>query len=284
MSIAEKLSKLLNIKAAIKEALYFVGQEVADKMEDWAMAIRNICNVPLQELGWENEEMQRNNFFVKQAIKNGKILKTNLENTFTDYIYYSVTNNSIHFNNINRGEYFYFPLANISQIRRLSLTYVPCKGFPFLSLDALEELSLKIQQAPEFKAYTPNLKTVTFLDSYSLKSIQYNSENVNSYNQYCFGGSISLLYLLREVKISGIGTKEECNSISFKFCPSLGVNSNDYPNARDNLIYTLLESSYDRANAGYSVFTITLSQETFNLLTEEEITAITNKGYTIAVN
>jgi hypothetical protein len=283
MSIAEKLRKLLDIKAAIKEALFFVGQEVADKMEDWAMAIRNICNVPLQELGWENEEMQRNNIFVRQAIKNGEILKRNLENTLIDYIYYSVMDISVHFNNISRGEYFYFPLTNVSYVRRLALTYIPCKGFPFLYLDELEELNLKIQQSPEFKAYTPKLKKVTFMDSYSLQSIQYNSENVESYDQYCFGGSISRLYLLREVKISGIGTKEECNSINFKSCQSLGVNSENYPNARENLIYTLLESSYDRASAGYSVFTINLRQETFNLLTEEEITAITNKGYTITV-
>jgi hypothetical protein len=252
-------------------------------MEDWAQAIREVCHVPLQELGWENEEMIRNNIFVRQAVENGKILKTNLENTVIDYIYYSVTNNSVHFNNISRGEYFYFPLTNISYVKRLSLTYIPCKGFPFLYLDNLEDLSLKIQQAPEFKAYTPKLKKVSFMDSYSLQSIQYNSENVESYNQSCFSGAVGQTYLLRDVKISGIGTKEECNSINFRTCPSLGVNSENYPNARENLIYTLLESSYDRATAGYSVFTITFRQETFNLLTEEEITAITNKGYTITV-
>lgn len=282
-TIAENLSKLLNIKGAIKEALFYVGQEVADKMEDWAMAIKNICNVPMSELGWENEEMIRNNIFVRQAVENGIILKTNLENTVIDYIYYSVTGNSVHFNNISGGEYFYFPLTNISYVKKLSLTYIPCKGFPFLYLDNLEELSLKIQQAPEFKAYTPKLKTVTFQDSYSLQSIEYNSENVESYNQFCFSGSVSLTYLLREVKISGVGTKDICDSISFMKSQNLGVNSNNYPHARENLIYTLLESSYDRASAGYSVFTITLHQNTFNLLTEEEITAITNKGYTITI-
>lgn len=282
-TIAENLYKLLNIKGAIKEALFYVGQEVADKMEDWAQAIRNVCNVPMAELGWVSEEMIRNNIFVRQAVENGKILKTNLENTVIDYIYYSITSNSVHFNNISIGEYFYFPLTNISYVKRLSLTYIPCKGFPFLYLDNLEELSLKIQQAPEFKAYTPKLKKVTFLDSYSLQSIEYNSENVESYNQFCFSGSVSQTFLLREVKISGLGTKDICDSISFSSSPNLGVNSDNYPNAKENLVYTLLESSYDRASAGYRVFTITLRQETFNLLTEEEVTAITNKGYTIMI-
>jgi hypothetical protein len=54
-------------------------------------------------------------------------------------------------------------------------------------------------------------------------------------------------------------------------------------NARQDLVDSLITNSFDRATAGYSVFTITLSQETYNLLTEEEITAITNKGYTIVV-
>jgi len=282
-TIAENLYKLINIKGAIKEALYFVGQEVADKMEDWAQAIREVCNVPMSELGWENEEMIRNNIFVRQAVENGIILKTNLENTVINYIFYSVTANSVHFNNISRGEYFYFPRTNISYVKRLILTYVPCKGFPFLYLDNLEELNLKIQQAPEFKAYTPKLKTVTFQDSYSLQSIEYNSENVESYSQFCYSGSISQTYLLRDIKISGLGTKDMCDSIWFINSPNLGVNSENYPNARENLIYTLLESSYDRARAGYSIFTIALRQETFSLLTEEEITAITNKGYTITV-
>jgi hypothetical protein len=75
MSIAENLSKLINIKGAIKEALFYVGQEVADKMEDWAMAIRNICNIPFENLGYTDEQTKHCRYIVKSAYEGGRELQ-----------------------------------------------------------------------------------------------------------------------------------------------------------------------------------------------------------------
>ena len=52
--------------------------------------------------------------------------------------------------------------------------------------------------------------------------------------------------------------------------------------SRQSVIYTLLTHSYDRAANGLSAGKITLHANTKAVLTEEEIAAITAKGYTIA--
>lgn len=63
----------------------------------------------------------------------------------------------------------------------------------------------------------------------------------------------------------------------------IGVNNEDYPDARDYLIDSLITNSFDRAAAGYSVATIKLLQHTLDVLTDEEIAQITNKGFTLSL-
>lgn len=52
--------------------------------------------------------------------------------------------------------------------------------------------------------------------------------------------------------------------------------------ARQSVIDTLITYSYDRATAGYSTCTVTLSANTKALLTQDEIAQMTAKGYTLA--
>lgn len=51
---------------------------------------------------------------------------------------------------------------------------------------------------------------------------------------------------------------------------------------RRSLVDSLLTYSYDRAAAGWSAATVALSETVKARLTDEEIAAITAKGYTIA--
>lgn len=85
---------------------------------------------------------------------------------------------------------------------------------------------------------------------------------------------------LRYFKFVGLGTGSAHTSFSFSsHLPVWGVNSDDIPDARQSLVDSLLTYSYDRATAGYSNCTVTLSVATLAALTEEEKTAITAKGY-----
>lgn len=61
-----------------------------------------------------------------------------------------------------------------------------------------------------------------------------------------------------------------------------GVNTDDIPDAKQSLIDSLITYTFDRATAGYSTHTISLSANTKAVLTESEIAQITAKGYTIA--
>lgn len=93
-----------------------------------------------------------------------------------------------------------------------------------------------------------------------------------------FSGSIKTLkYML--LKNLGQSTATSWNLSSF---PNWGVNDDKYPDAKQSLIDTLITYSYDRAAAGMSTCTITLSATTKAQLTDDEITQIATKGYTIA--
>ena len=85
---------------------------------------------------------------------------------------------------------------------------------------------------------------------------------------------------LRYFKFVGLGTGSAHTAFSFStHLPVWGVNSDDIPDARQSLVDSLLTYSFDRATAEYDNCTITLSAATLAVLTDEEKTAITAKGY-----
>ena len=71
-------------------------------------------------------------------------------------------------------------------------------------------------------------------------------------------------------------------AVSFSNSSKLGINTTDYPNARQSLVDMLATNSFDRATNGYSTCKITLHSKTKAQLTSDEIAQITAKGFTIA--
>lgn len=287
MSIAEKLRKLLDIKGAIKEALFLVGQEVADKMEDWAMEIRNICNVPFENLGWSAEESRMLNATLKNMYLNGMYSKNKLNGESGGYPFLGA---------------YKFPFVSKNGDSQLD-TYSDILGSNYLTAPFVKILYTKSNLSNHNTKYTGAIYidvdfsqlvafNNAFSDCSSLTVLKMNVTNVTDFGNFMSFNTAGRANGLRSIQLRGLGTQSDATSISFRYATVLGIpyketNSltNDIltTNARQDLIDTLLTNSFDRASAGYSVFTITLSQETFNLLTEEEITAITAKGYTITV-
>lgn len=76
----------------------------------------------------------------------------------------------------------------------------------------------------------------------------------------------------------GIGTNSTNTSCNFSGWNYWGTERDD---ARQSLVDSLLTYSFDRATAEYSACTITLHANTLARLTQEEIAAITAKGYTL---
>lgn len=87
---------------------------------------------------------------------------------------------------------------------------------------------------------------------------------------------------LRKITFKNIGYQSGKTGISFKYINNWGVDTDTITDARQSLIDSLIAYSFDRATAGYSTHTISLSNNTKAVLTEEEIAQITAKGYTIA--
>lgn len=99
-------------------------------------------------------------------------------------------------------------------------------------------------------------------------------ENIESYNN-CFSWEFPGNYtLLKNICMHPSATVLNLSTIS-----KWGT---DTPENRQSLVDTLITYSYDRASAGYSAAAVSLHADVKALLTEEELTQITNKGYTIA--
>jgi hypothetical protein len=283
--IADKLRRLLNIKAAIKEALFYVGQEVADKFEDYAAAIRNVCSVPFENLGYSKDFADLYREAIKNAYKFSAELKrkeeagqyvTSAVNSYlnelakekTNFIFAPKINGKTYGSQLILGI-----LALPNNIKVNADTAVVDRYFRYSSALVYD---VEFVSKSEFSA------NETFAGCHNAIIISFNAENISSLNKTFFS-AIRSMDRLRVISIVGLGTNEKCTSIDFGLCENLGIDSDIIKNAKQKLMDTLLTNSFDRASAGYSVFTITLRQNTFNLLTEEEIEAITNKGYTITV-
>ena len=113
-----------------------------------------------------------------------------------------------------------------------------------------------------------------------IEGISFKSLNKTVSGTYLTG--YSTLNKLRYALIKDIGTCTGMTKIDFSQFYVWGVNDETTTDARQSLVDSLLTYSFDRATAGYSTCTITLSSQTKKLLTSDEIAQITSKGYTIA--
>lgn len=284
MSIAGKLRKLIDIKGAIKEALFYVGQEVADKMEDWAMSIRNICNVPFENLGWSAEESKMLNATLKNMYLNGMYSKDKLNGSSNLSPYLNIYRFPFvskigdfqldSYSEMLNANYKTTPFLKMvftkSELTHRSLSYA---GYIYIDIDFTQPIVFKS----------------AFSNCASVIALKLNVTNVTDFGNFINNSSIGDRSSLRSLKLIGLGSQDSAVSIDLSSIYYLGQpfppEYNDVlaTNARKDLVDSLLTNSFDRASAGYSVFTITLLRRVFNLLTEEEITAITNKGYTLTI-
>ena len=101
-----------------------------------------------------------------------------------------------------------------------------------------------------------------------------------SYGESSIGNSENTS--IRKAVFKDIGYQSNAVQFNTSYISNWGVNTSEIPDARQSLIDSLITYSFDRATAGYPTCTITLSDNTKALLTEEEKAQITAKGFTIA--
>lgn len=113
----------------------------------------------------------------------------------------------------------------------------------------------------------------TFYNDTKAKKIPHIDFSSATYWQQVFYNCTNLRYM----EAFGIGNTDI--TFTFSEAANWGTGSEE---SRQSLVRSLLNNSYNRAANGKSPITIKLSATSKALLTEEEILAITNKGYTIA--
>ena len=122
-------------------------------------------------------------------------------------------------------------------------------------------------------------------DKYLIKIAGLSLKSLNTAFEYYYFTGWETMSKLRYALLKDFGTGSDCTSANFNYWPKWGIEDESIPlsaGARQSLIDTLITYSYDRATAGYSTCTVTLSSDTKALLTEDEIAQITAKGYTLA--
>ena len=149
-------------------------------------------------------------------------------------------------------------------------------GNMFASCRSLTSIpQLDTSKGTNFSSMFQNCSNLKRIEGISFKSL---NTTVNQSDLTGKSGMNQLRYAL----IKDIGTCNKMTSIQFTNWNVWGENDETTTDARQSLVDSLLTYSFDRATAGYSACSISLSGRTKAVLTEDEIAQITSKGYTIA--
>ena len=180
----------------------------------------------------------------------------------------AVTKMSYMFSDCNRLKSIEFgDNFDTSNVTNMYYMFQNCSGLTSLDLSSFDT-----SKVTNMSYMFNGCKSLTSLDLSNFDTSNVTSMSNMFYN--CSG--------LTEIHWDDFGNGSGCTAVSFSNSSKLGVNTTDYPNARQSLIDMLVTNSFDRASNGYSTFKITLHANTKAVLTEDEIAQITAKGFTIA--
>lgn len=133
--------------------------------------------------------------------------------------------------------------------------------------------SIDTSKMMQVNAFFENCFNLERIESFDMKSV---NQSMGAF----LGSSWAFLTKLKYALIKNIGYQPGTSYIvNFGGASVWGTGSDEN---RRSLIDSLITYSFDRATAGYGALTIQLNANVKALLTEDEITQITNKGYTIA--
>ena len=185
------------------------------------------------------------------------------------------------------------PLYNTSKVKDMyqmfdnchSLQTVP--GFNTSNVTIMEGMfkgcsllktvpEMDTSKVTKFQYMFNNCTSLTTIEGISFKSFSASTMN----NQYIFGSVKNSS--IRKAVFKDIGYKSTAVQFNTEYITNWGVNTSEITDARQSLIDSLITYSFDRASAGYPTCTITLSDNTKALLTEDEKSQINAKGFTIA--
>ena len=179
--------------------------------------------------------------------------------------------------NVTRMDYMFYycsslqtvPLFNTSSVTSMQNMFNNCASITTIP-------AFDTSNVHNFYSMLQGCSSLTTIECISFKSFADSTMK----NNYIFGitGSRSI----RKAVFKDIGYQSTAVQFNTSKIEFWGFNEDDIQDARQSLIDSLITYSFDRASAGYPTCTITLSTNTKSLLTDDEKSQITAKGFTIA--
>ena len=161
------------------------------------------------------------------------------------------------------------PLFDTSSSTNLGSMFNGCKSLKTIP-------AFDTSNVTSFDTIFYNCSKLTTIEGISFKSFSASTMS----NSYIVGYSLNTS--IRKAVFKDIGYQSTAVQFNTSYIKKWGVNTDEITDARQSVIDSLITYSFDRASAGYPTCTITLSDNTKELLTEDEKTQITAKGFTIA--
>lgn len=282
-TIADKLNKLQDTKQAIKQAIIDKGVEVTDNdtFESYADKISSIQSGG----GTSDIKFQPNTLNLSgdtSDVINATVFDTSRLTTMYNM-----------FKSCNNVTSLDLSGWNTSKVNNMNSMFQSCNNLTSLDLSGWD--TSKVTNILYMFQYCNSLTllNVSNWDTSLITSISgvfQNCMNLESLNLSDWDitkvtsmtNTFNICTNMREFNLNNIGVNSTLTSVYFSDFEYWGINNEKYPNARQSLINTLLTNSYDRASAGYSSCRISLNKNVKKLLTDDEIAAITSKGFTIA--
>ena len=206
---------------------------------------------------------------------------------------------------------------NTSNVTSMSGMFSYCSGLTLLDLSSFDTSKVTYMSQMFYQCYSLTSLDLSSFDtsnvtdmSFMFNGCNFSSLDLSSFDtskvtnmMYMFGGCnnlervdgyISLAKLtsvpnsvintkaIRKITFKDLGYNSNCTMALFNNATNWGVNSDTITDARQSLIDSLITYSFDRATNGYSTCTVSLHTNTKAQLTEDEIAAMTAKGFTIA--
>ena len=179
--------------------------------------------------------------------------------------------------NVNSMSYMFYYCESLTSVPLFNTSNVNDMGYMFSFCKSLTSiLEMDTSNVTNFKSMFYNCTSLTTIEGISFKSFSDSTMDKNYLVGYGKNSSI------RKAVFKDIGYQSNAVQFNTSGIENWGVNTDEIQDARQSLIDSLITYSFDRATAGYPTCTITLSTNTKALLTSDEISQITAKGFTIA--
>ena len=229
----------------------------------------------------KNNEENENNYLPVGSITINAENCSKISHLFDEYMYdvYSTDDLEIHINTSDKLTSLFELHCYTGNITISNTSKVTNFQFAFSGM-----------ASPELKGIDTSSGTYLNLilyntSSYLIKIAYLSLKSINTTITYDYFTGPFEMPKLRYALLTDFGTGSDCTSANFGLWRVWGIENESIPlsaGARQSVIFTFITFSYDRATAGYSACTVTLSSNTKALLTQDEIAQMTAKGYTLA--